>query len=486
MKKRLILFLLLTVTTYTNAQKWIQLGGALSEEINITELHTIEADTLGNVYVGGQMYDNSHSLVIAHWNGNQWKQIGGNFIGSGGVIFTSVLDKEGDLYFGGTISGFNNQGQGYIPFFLGKWDGSNWSVVNGLYGYYHSLATDDAGNIYAGGGFKDENQLNYVAKWDGELWSKFGEVGVNSMDYTEYSNNILSISMDHSNTIIAAGDFRDTNGKYYVARFDGENWVELGTGNNALNANSYIRSVVSDNDGNVYAIGDFTNSNGNKYLARWDGTSWSEVDLGKGDFYSIYTVAAIARDLSGNIYVAVNKIRPQYEYPEQDIKTAYITKWDGNSWTVFGGEDSLYTFLEGDRLQTIPPKARDIAIEEIKIDEQGNVYAAVSSWWTRHYIMKWVADTTDRTLATTVTKSSASAVKHLNVYPNPSAGVLTIPNVDEDIQMDVCNSIGDSVVRKLLDKGSNTIDLSDLAAGLYALKFSGPNTYYTTVKWIKQ
>ena len=51
-------------------------------------------------------------------------------------------------------------------------------------------------------------------------------------------------------------------------------WKELG-GLNGLAANNTINAVCSDASGNFYTAGDFTNSSGYFYIAKWGGTAWS-------------------------------------------------------------------------------------------------------------------------------------------------------------------------------------------------------------------
>src|SRR6185295_12685799 len=55
-----------------------------------------------------------------------------------------------------------------------------------------------------------------------------------------------------------------------------QSWSQLGVVNGVV-ADSYISSVCSDASGNIYAAGQFTNSSGKKYVAKYNGSSWSEL-----------------------------------------------------------------------------------------------------------------------------------------------------------------------------------------------------------------
>lgn len=92
-----------------------------------------------------------------------------------------------------------------------------------------------------------------------------------------FNEEILSVVADLKGNIYAAGKFKNLENKYIVARWDGQHWLELGSGSSALNANNFIYCLAVDTMGNLYAAGGFTNSTGYTSIAKWDGTKWSEV-----------------------------------------------------------------------------------------------------------------------------------------------------------------------------------------------------------------
>ena len=76
---------------------------------------------------------------------------------------------------------------------------------------------------------------------------------------------------------------------------------------------------------------------------------------------------------------------------------------------------------------------------------------------------------------------SGGEERSLIVFPNPSAGILhvTVTGYDASASLRVLNVIGNEVYRESLSASeprvSRTIDLSNLAAGLYYVKIeSGP------------
>ena len=91
---------------------------------------------------------------------------------------------------------------------------------------------------------------------------------------------------------------------FFYSTFTFAQWTEVG-GFDALSANQPIYAVCSDSLNNIYAAGDFTNTNGSKYVAKWDGASWNELGGQNG----------IGRvDMVENRYVGM-KSRGVYETP---------------------------------------------------------------------------------------------------------------------------------------------------------------------------
>ncbi|MBK7854442.1 MAG: hypothetical protein IPJ79_05605 [Bacteroidetes bacterium] len=80
------------------------------------------------------------------------------------------------------------------------------------------------------------------------IWSELG--GANSL--VSNSPIIFDISSDNFGNIYACGDFKNSSNNGFVAKWDGSFWSELG-GFNSLSANGIITSICTDALGNVYA-----------------------------------------------------------------------------------------------------------------------------------------------------------------------------------------------------------------------------------------
>ena len=146
-----------------------------------------------------------------------------------------------------------------------------------------TICADTNNNIYAAGDFTDTLTTvlfrKYVAKWNSatHTWSELG-IGSHSLNANE---RITTICTDKLGNVYAAGGFTDSvwfmTGYFYVAKWDGISWSEMGTDSSALKADGPISSICSDDSGHIYAAGNFRNSFGFYYVAKWDGTKWREL-----------------------------------------------------------------------------------------------------------------------------------------------------------------------------------------------------------------
>ena len=160
------------------------------------------------------------------------------------------------------------------------------------------LTKDKSGNLYAAGTFYNDSGKYYVAKWNGSSWNELG--GING---GKFNWDINCLTTDTMGNVYAAGEFYNDSGKNYVAKWNGINWVELG-GANSSKFNGWINTVTTDLNGNVYAAGQFYNDSSKSYIAKWDGSKWVEMG-GRNKSNFIGTINSIKIDKSGNIYAAI-------------------------------------------------------------------------------------------------------------------------------------------------------------------------------------
>ena len=223
----------------------------------------------------------------------------------------------------------------------------------------NALAVDDTGNVYAATG-QDSNGYFYVAKWNGTNWSEVG-TGANAINT---SDEINSIAIDKAGNIYAIYAYQYFN----VVKWDGATWSIVGGNNHGLDANYTIFSLALDSLGNIYAGGAFENSSLRPYIAKWDGTAWSELG-GSNSLPANNLINTIAVDRHNNVYTAG-------EFTDGN-KKQFVAKYSNGTWSELGtGANALNA---------------NGYIYSVVTDAAGNVYAA--GYFTNangyQYVAKW-------------------------------------------------------------------------------------------------
>jgi hypothetical protein len=182
---------------------------------------------------------------------------------------------------------------------------------------YYGLAYDGT-NLFAGGLFTSAGGVpaNYVARWDGTNWFNLGS----GMD-----DKVLNLLLVGTN-LYAAGDFTHAGGvtANHVARWDGTSWSPVGLG-----MNNSVLALAHDGT-YLYAAGEFTSAGGvsANRVARWDGANWSP--LGSGMVDPTNSVRALAYDgtslYAGGIFEIAG-----------GVPANRIARWDGANWSAVGG-----------------------------------------------------------------------------------------------------------------------------------------------------
>lgn len=110
-----------------------------------------------------------------------------------------------------------------------------------------------------------------------------------------------------------------------------QTWTELGAGNNALHPNNSIMSIAIDHSGKVYAAGSFTNKNGHYIVSKWDGASWGALGV-------LENIVPTGRNC-----LAVDSVDNVYVTFRGSMTPNMLMKWNGTNWSYFGPTNSLGT-----------------------------------------------------------------------------------------------------------------------------------------------
>lgn len=204
--------------------------------------------------------------------------------------------------------------------------------VGGLNGPVYALRIDGS-ELLIGGQFTLHDgapavNCNAVVMFDtsSDTWSAMGD----GMDRTDGGDAIVKAIIKFGSDWIACGNFQTADGNTvnHIARWDGAEWVALGTG---LNAEGRCMAVVNFGAGDRLIVGGaFTTAGGTavNYIAQWDGANWSALGAGQPD----RAVDAIAAFSDGG----TNKIAID-GYDGSGAGSDAAT-WDGSNWATLTGD----------------------------------------------------------------------------------------------------------------------------------------------------
>lgn len=316
----------------------------------VTTLEVYDDGTGPALYVGGdfEMAGGVPANYVARWDGEEWSALedtGGN--GANYQLESLVVYDDGSgpaLYVGGSFATAGGKTVNHIA----KWDGTTWSPLVGPGGIgvndeVEALTVFDDGSgqtLYVGGRFDTAGGVtaNNIAKWDGTNWSAVEGPGGNGVDHNLYA---LQVFDDGSGPALYAGGLFENAGGLvtnHVARWDGSTWSPLsgpaGTGMSWL-----IDTMTVFDDGSgpaLYAGGMFEVAGGvaASRVAAWNGSSWSALDdklPSRNGVSGAVNALAIHDDGSGPALFAGGNFDAA-----GSAVTDNVAKWDGLTWSALG------------------------------------------------------------------------------------------------------------------------------------------------------
>jgi hypothetical protein len=271
---------------YWNGNSWGAMGGPSFNGDVMAVAHSN-----GKFYAGGTFTDANGNPAADHlavFTAGSWQPFCNGVGGFGGNV-TSLRVIGGDLYVGGE---FQNAGGNADADYLVRCNlitglpSSTTTLGTTFNGSVYALTSDNAGNLYAGGGFIDleaNSASDKVAKFNGTNWQNLGSGPAPSVGAV--TDFVRSLASDGTNVYVGA-DSTNIAGipqADHVARWDGTNWHAVGS--NAAGTDGYLPAVTSIDalhatGGHVYATGNWLNVGGDPtadYFADFDGTSWKPV-----------------------------------------------------------------------------------------------------------------------------------------------------------------------------------------------------------------
>jgi hypothetical protein len=452
MKKSNLVVILLFIFKQNIAQtyNWSELGIGNNSLKASSAVFSISSDSNNNIYASGGFVNSAGKFYVAKFNGTNWSEIksGNSALNADDIITTIAIDSKGILYAGGEFKDSN--GRPYIA----KWNGLNWSKLNNYggvfsrFGSIRSIKLDSLDNLYVAAAYESTSSDIQVAKWNGTSWSLLG-TGSNGLNA---QGEIHSMCFDNKGNLYVSGPGLRNNstGYFFISKWNGINWTQLGSDGADLKANRGINVVYCDKIGNVYAGGDFTNSSGKQYVAKWNGNSWIELS----GLNANAEIMTICEDKLGNIIAAGM-------FYNKNFKTM-VAKRIGSNWTELG--PGYFQFLS--------------QILNLYLDNLGNIYAGGGESTLGGFVYKYGLINLNYT-------DELAENNQLLIYPNPTFKQLTIKSSPSFVgkHFSIMDETGRVLVFEKKLHEESILDLSSLKPGFYYLKFE--DNFYSSMKILK-
>lgn len=268
----------------------------------VNVLHATDDETGPSLLVGGSFQFIGDQLLnnISRWDGNAWHPIvSGEQIGTFGEVLSLADFDDGQgraLYVGGEFIPGTNGSMNPI----GKWDGQNWSsldgpLASGLDSYFgasrvHAMAVFDDGTgaaLYVGGEFDLAGgvEVSNIAKWNGTEWSALRGPSGTGVTGDDARVSALTVYDDGTGpSLYVGGFFRQAGGMLVnnIARWDGFTWAPLVTGR-AIGVDSSVTSFSTTRDlvGESLLVGGGFVEGGERLLngiGKWNGVEWQPLE----------------------------------------------------------------------------------------------------------------------------------------------------------------------------------------------------------------
>jgi len=283
----------------------------------------------GTLYAGGTFQFAGNNRGFARWNGTAFVAENTDLGGSSGI--NAMESFDGDLVAAGSFLAINGLDVNRIASYSGALP---WRTFGSGFNLPVRAILSKPGELIIGGSFTtiDAKPIRHVVRWNGASWSEIGAGGIPS-------NNTSGVRtlIEFQGSLYAGGAFQNTANSSIpsmFARFDGTNWVKVGTAFGAGSGRDVNATAIYNNQ--LVLAGDFENLTANASIdniATWDGSAYAPIGTGVGGI--VYALAVHNGELyAGGAFTAAGG----------DMAIDHIAKWNGSAWTSLGNGLDNYVY----------------------------------------------------------------------------------------------------------------------------------------------
>jgi hypothetical protein len=247
-----------------NGSNWFPLDSGTNGEVDNMLVYN------GQLYVSGSFTTagNLQASGIAKWNGSTWLNADSGMLVCGSSYSSVVFNNE--LYVCGGFDSIGSVAANHIA----KWNGTSWSQAGtGHNGFFVSSLAVYNNELYACGPF-------FLSKFDGTNWPDIN-VGPGS-----HADDIIRTMIVYDGKLIVSGEFNSIGNTQAgnIAAFDGVNFTPLGNGIREFTGDDIGSLQIYNND--LYVAGSFSLSGSLSLnnIARWNGNTWSALGSGLNSY----------------------------------------------------------------------------------------------------------------------------------------------------------------------------------------------------------
>ncbi len=429
---------------------WMNVGNA-GFSAGESDYTSLSFSPSGEPYVIFQDWANSKKATVMKFNGTNWV-----VVGSEG--FSSSLISEPSL-------AFSQNGQPYVAYsvesvsifyhsFVKKFDGMNWvnvgNNVDFFYGqlYSNSLAFSPSGEPYIALEDSASGSQPRVIRFEGTNWLDVGTTGFTG----EYGQLIhLAFSPSGQPHVVYQNPWGSGSG-VSVMKFDGTNWLDVGAkgiiggGITSLAISPSGEPYVAYIDPSNY---DFVS------VVKYNGTSWNNVGV-QGFSNAKTACISLAFSPSGEPYVAFND--EQYGYK------ATVMKYDGTSWVYHGSRGFSAGVSKGESLAFSISGATYVAYSDAANSKKATVMKFDS-------VFVGINDNMESTIL--ISPNPATSEIRIETSTTPTKSQLSIMNVN-----------GQQLIARQITESKTQLDITNLTNGVYFVRLIN-NRNVTVGKFIK-